>query len=138
MLDVIKNGYSKNEAVSFERKYDFVFNNSGPQYVMVLMDADDDGDDAKNVITDFSNKKFKAQKVKVSHRLTNSEKSFVLITEFPSIKVAQEYINAYKSGFEILDDLQDNRIFIISQDNLKKLIETSKFEDYKQFYDDFY
>jgi hypothetical protein len=138
MLDVIKNGYSKNEAVSFERKYEFVFNNSGSQYVMVLMDADDDGDDAKNVITDFSNKKFKAQKVKVSHRLTNSEKSFVLIAEFPSIKVAQEYINAYKSGFEVLDDLQDNRIFIISQDNLKKLIETSKFEDYKQFYDDFY
>lgn len=138
MLEIMKNGYSKNEAVSFERKYEFVFNNSGPQFVIVIMDADDDGDDAKNVITDFSNKKFKTQKVKVTHRLTNAEKSFVMISEFPSIKVAQEYINAYKSGFEILDDLQDNRIFIITQENLKKLIDTSKFEEYKQFYDDFY
>jgi len=138
MLEIMKNGYSKNEAVSFERKYEFVFNNSGPQFVIVIMDADDDGDDAKNVITDFSNKKFKTQKVKVTHRLTNAEKSFVMISEFPSIKVAQEYINAYKSGYEILDDLQDNRIFIITQENLKKLIDTSKFEEYKQFYDDFY
>lgn len=138
MLDIIKNGVSKNEAVSFEKKYAFNFDDKGTQYVIIVLDADDDGEDAKNIISDFSNKKFKAQKVKVNQRLTNAEKNFILVSEFTSIKGAKDYIDAYKAGFEILDDLQDNKIFIISTENLKKIIENSKFDEYKLFYDDFY
>ena len=32
----------------------------------------------------------------------------------------------------------NNKIYIISNENLKKLIETSKFDEYKLFYDDNY
>ncbi|MEY3591486.1 MAG: hypothetical protein RLZZ38_443, partial [Bacteroidota bacterium] len=39
---------------------------------------------------------------------------------------------------EYLDDYQNNKIYIISQENLKKLIESSKFDDYKAFFIDNY
>ena len=138
MLVIIDKGYSKNEAVNFNKTYSFNYSTEGNQSVIVLLDAEDDTDDAKKLISDFSNKKFKTNRVKVTMKTTVSETNFMLVQDFPSIKVAQEYIDAYKAGFEILDDLQDNKIFIISTENLKKLIETSKFDEYKLFYDDNY
>ncbi len=138
MLDILDKGYSKNEAVNFNKTYSFEYSTEGNQNVIVLLDEEDDSDDAKKLISDFSNKKFKTNRVKISMKTTMSEKNFILVQDFPTIKVAQEYIDTYKSGFEILDDLQDNKIYIISIENLKKLIETSKFDEYKLFYDDNY
>lgn len=138
MLDIIDKGYSKNEAVNFNKTYAFEYSTTGNQNVIVLLDEEDDGEDAKKLISDFSNKKFKTNRVKVSMKTTLTEKNFMLVQDFPNVKVAQDYIDAYKAGFEILDDLQDNKIYIISNENLKKLIETSKFDEYKLFYDDNY
>jgi hypothetical protein len=138
MLDVLDKGFSKNEAVNFNKTYAFEYSTEGNQNVIVLLDVDDDSDDAKKLISDFSNKKFKTNRVKVSMKTSMSEKNFMLVQDFPNIKVAQEYIDAYKAGYEILDDLQNNKIYIISTENLKKLIETSKFDEYKLFYDDNY
>ncbi|MEY3075735.1 MAG: hypothetical protein RJB25_1379, partial [Bacteroidota bacterium] len=42
------------------------------------------------------------------------------------------------AGATYLDDYQNNKIYIINQENLKKLIETSKFDDYKGFFIDNY
>ncbi len=76
--------------------------------------------------------------MRVSSKITLSEKSFILVQEFASITLANNFIDAYKAGFEFIDDLQDNKIYIITQENLKKLIETAKFEEYKLFYLDNY
>jgi hypothetical protein len=138
MLDILKTGFSKNEAVNFNKTYSFTYSTEGSQFVFIQLDDEDDADDARNLITDFSNKKFKTNRVKVTMKTTVSEKNFMLVQEFPNVKVAQEYINAYKAGFEILDDLQDNKIYIVTPENLKKLIETAKFDEYKLFYDDNY
>ena len=138
MLEIIKNGYSKNEPVNFNKTYSFAYNSDVAQYVIVLMDDEDDVDDAKGVISDFTTRKLRLTKLKVSPKLTLAEKHMVLIQEFAKIKDAEEYVNAFKAGFEDLGDYQDNKIYIITQENLKKLIESSKFEEYKLFYDDNY
>ena len=138
MLAVIKNGYSKSVPANFEKKSIFVDVPNAVQYVIVLLDDDEDIEEARNAVADFSNKGFKLAKVKVSQKMTLTEKNFVLVQEFQSAKIAGEYINAYKAGFEYLDDFQNNKIYIINQENLKKLIETSKFDEYKVFYDDNY
>jgi hypothetical protein len=138
MLAVIKNGYSKSVPANFEKKSIFVDVPNAVQYVIVLLDDDEDIEEARNAVADFSNKGFKLAKVKVSQKMTLTEKNFVLVQEFQSAKIAGEYINAYKAGFEYLDDFQNNKIYIINQENLKKLIETSKFDGYKVFYDDNY
>jgi hypothetical protein len=138
MLDIIQSGYSKNEELDFNKKYFFEFVSDVTQYVIILLDNEDDMEDSKGTISDFTTKKFKSSKLRVSSKITLSEKSFILVQEFASISLANKFIDAYKAGFEFIDDLQDNKIFIITQENLKKLIETAKFEEYKLFYNDNY
>jgi hypothetical protein len=137
MIDVINGGYSKNEVVNFNKTYIYKFDDKVPQYVIVFLDKEDDTEESKNTISDFS-KSFKKTKAKVSAKMTTSEQNFILIQEFPTIAIAIDYINTYKSGTDVLEGLQDNKIFIITQENLKKLIETAKFDEYKLFYDDNY
>jgi hypothetical protein len=138
MLDIIKNGYSKNDPVNFNKTYSFTYNSDAVQYVIVLMDDEDDVDDAKGIIADFTIRELRLTKLKISPKLTLLEKHMVLIQEFSKIGDAEQYINSYKAGFEYLNEYQDNKIYIITQENLKKLIETSKFDEYKLFYDDNY
>lgn len=138
MLEIIQSGYSKNEELDFNKKYFFEFVSDVTQYVIILLDNEDDMEDSKGTISDFTTKKFKSSKLRVSSKITLSEKSFILVQEFASISLADKFIDAYKAGFEFLDDLQDNKIYIITQENLKKLIETAKFEEYKLFYNDNY
>ena len=138
MLEIIQIGYSKNEEINFNKNYFFNFVSDVPQYIIVLPDEDEDTDYSKAVISDFVSKKFKSSKLRVSAKITISEKSFILVQEFPSITLANNFIDSFKAGFELLDELQDNKIYIITQENLKKLIETAKFEEYKLFYNDNY
>ena len=138
MLEIIQIGYSKNEEINFNNNYFFNFVSDVPQYIIVLPDEDEDTDYSKGVISDFVSKKFKSSKLRVSAKITISEKTFILVQEFPSITLANNFIDSFKAGFELLDELQDNKIYIITQENLKKLIETAKFEEYKLFYNDNY
>ena len=135
MIDIINNGISKNEPLPTPKPSIFVYNDSVTQFVIILMDEDEDVNDAKNDISDFTAKKYKNIKLKVQSKLTLKETSFVLVAEFASVKLASDYIVTYKAGYEELDQWQNNRIQIITQENLKKLIESSNFELYKEFYD---
>jgi tetratricopeptide (TPR) repeat protein len=139
MLDILKKGYSKFDA-NKPNKETSIFTDipNVPQFVIVLLDDDEEADDLRTVVANFSTKAFKTAKVKVSVKTTLDEKNFILISEFPTSKIAWDYLNAYKAGAEYLDDYQNNKIFIINQENLKKLIETSKFDEYKGFFIDNY
>ena len=135
MLDIISKGYSINEALPVAKQGIYVYNDSVTQFLIVLMDQEEDANDARNDITDFNTKKFKSLKLKVQSKLTLNETGFILISKFESIKLANDYIFSYKAGYEQLDQWQNNRIQIITLENLKKLIESSNFESYKEFYD---
>lgn len=139
MLDILKKGYSIFDTkVSKKEASIFTFIPNVVQYVIVIPDEDEDTEDMRTTIANFSNRAFKLSKVKVSVKTTLLEKNFILISDFPTGKIAWDYLNTYKAGAEFLDDYQNNKIFIINQENLKKLIETSKFEEYKGFFIDNY
>jgi NADPH-dependent 7-cyano-7-deazaguanine reductase QueF len=67
--------------------------------------------------------------------MTLKETKMVLVSDLKGVSAAQDFINLYKSSFEQLGDFQNNKIKIITQENLKKLIESDNFEAYNQFYD---
>jgi hypothetical protein len=139
MLEIIQKGYSKFDVTKpSQEKSIFVDVPNATQFVIILLDEDEDADDARTTISNFSAKAFKTTKVKASVKTTLNETNFILISEFPTAKIAWDYLNAYKAGAEFLDDYQNNKIYIINQENLKKLIETSKFEEYKGFFIDNY
>lgn len=139
MLEILNKGYSKFELKpeSTEQSI-FTYTPSGTHFVIVLLDEDEEADDVRTTVANFSSKAFKTSKVKVTVKTTLDEKNFILISDFPTSKIAWDYLNAYKAGVEYLDDYQNNKIFIINQENLKKLIETSKFDEYKGFFIDNY
>ena len=138
MIQTIQNGFSKFEVGAKKEASIFSSDIVGIQYVVILLDEDEDADELRTAVSNFSAKAFKTAKVKVTVKTTVAEKNFVLVSEFPSSKIAWDYLNAYKAGFEYLDDYQNNKIYIITQENLKKLIESSKFDDYKAFFIDNY
>jgi len=138
LLDILENGFSKNDSVNFDPEYIYTFDETEKHFIIVLLDEDDDEDDVKYGVSTFNKKKHKAKKLKTSTNLTMNKTSFILVKEFENIKSAQEYINTYKAGYDILDDYQDNKIYSIGKNNLKILIETSNFEEYKSFFIDFY
>jgi tetratricopeptide (TPR) repeat protein len=138
MIQTIQKGYSKFELANKKETSIFSTDISGTQYVIVLLDEDEEADELRTAVANFSTKGFKTSKVKVTVKTTVAENNFVLVSDFPSAKIAWDYLNAYKAGFEYLDDYQNNKIYIISQENLKKLIESSKFDDYNAFFIDNY
>ncbi|MDG2153710.1 MAG: hypothetical protein P8K10_07220 [Crocinitomicaceae bacterium] len=138
LLDILKNGFSKNDSINFDPEYIYKYDDSEKHFVIVLLDEDDDEEDVKYGVSAFNKKKHKAKKLKTSSNLTVNKTAFVLVKEFENIRLAQEYINSYKAGYEILDEYQDNKIYSIGKNNLKILIETSNFEEYKSFFIDFY
>lgn len=139
MLEILNKGYSKFELKPESKEQSiFTYTPSGTQFVIVLLDEDEEADDVRTTVANFSSKAFKTSKVKVTVKTTLDEKNFILISDFPTSKIAWDYLNAYKAGVEYLDDYQNNKIFIINQENLKKLIETSKFDEYKGFFIDNY
>ena len=138
MIQTIQKGVSKFEVGTKKESSIYSTDISGTQFVIVLLDEDEEADDLRTAVANFSTKGFKTGKVKVTVKTTVAENNFVLVSDFPSAKIAWDYLNAYKAGFEYLDDYQNNKIYIISQENLKKLIESSKFDDYKAFFIDNY
>ena len=138
LLDILKNGFSKNDSVNFNPDYIYIYNDTEKHFVIVLLDEDDEQEDLTYGVSAFNKKKHKSKKLKTSSNITMNKTAFVLVKEFENIKTAQEYINSYKAGYEILDEYQDNKIYSIGKNNLKILIESSNFEEYKSFFIDFY
>ena len=135
LIDILKKGYSINLALPTPKTSVFNYNDTVTQFVIILLDEEEEVGDARNAISDFTTKQYKVAKLKVASRMTLTEVPFVIVTEFNSIKLATDYINAYKASYQFLNDWQNNRIQIITQENLKKLIESSNFDAYKEFYD---
>jgi hypothetical protein len=102
---------------------------------MVLLDAEEDFDDLKSSVSDFSTKTFKKSKPKVTSAMTLKETNMVLVSDFKTIAAAMDFVNLYKASTDVLGEYQNNKISIITQENLKKLIESDNFEGYKTFYD---
>ena len=138
LLEILKNGVSKNDSVNFDPDYIFKYDDTEKHFIIILLDEDDEDEDVKYGVTAFNNKKHKSKKLKASSNLTINKTPFILVKEFKNIRAAQEYINSYKAGYEVLDEYQDNKIYSIGRNNLKILIETSNFEEYKSFFIDFY
>jgi hypothetical protein len=67
--------------------------------------------------------------------MTLKETNMVLVSDFKTIAAAMDFVNLYKASTDVLGEYQNNKISIITQENLKKLIESDNFEGYKTFYD---
>lgn len=137
MINIIKNGYSKNEPAVFGNKTIYTYEEEGPQVVLIFLEEKDNIDLAKSKISDFTREFFPKSRLKVTTSLLG-ERTLVMISEFPSEKEAREYTRKYGDTRKYLLDLQKARRVVISPKNLRLLFETNKVEDYILFYEEYF
>lgn len=138
MLEIIKNGYSKNIEADFSNKSPYTFNDEAIQWVIVFLDKKDNSTMAKTKVSDFNREFFSRDKLKVSSKIYGSDQSIILIQEFENDMKAAEYVRVYKATRKHLMDLQKAKILVITQENMKVLFETQKLQEYETFYDEYY
>lgn len=138
MLEVIKNGVSKNEPVVFGNKTIYSYEENVPQMVLVFLNEKDNIDISKSKISDFTREFFPKAKAKITTNLFNGNQNIVMIAEFPNERAAKEYVQTYKKTRKYLLDLQNAKTVIITPKNLKLLFETKELEQYETFYQEYY
>lgn len=138
MLDIIKNGYSQNIVVDFNKKSDYTFNDDVPQWVIIFLDKTEGANMAKTKVSDFNKEFFSRDKLKVSSKIFTDDQSVVLVQEFPTDLKAKEYVRVYKQTRKHLLDLQKAKILIITQENMKVLFEKKNLAEYELFHEENY
>lgn len=138
MLEIIKNGYSKNIEADFSNKSPYTFNDEAIQWVIVFLEKKDNSTMAKTKVSDFNREFFSRDKLKVSSKIYGADQSIILIQEFDNDMKAAEYVRVYKATRKHLMDLQKAKILVITQENMKVLFETQKLQEYETFYDEYY
>jgi len=138
MIDIIKNGYSKNELVDFGSKSPFKYDDSEPQMVIIFLEPDENSNLAKSKIVDFQREFFSRDKLKVSSKIYSPSQSIILVSGFETEADGIEYIRVYKRTRKYLLDLQNAKILMITSDNLKVLFEKQNLPEYETFYEEYY
>lgn len=138
MIDIIKNGYSKNEPVIFGNKTIYTYEEKVPQIVMILLGEKDNIDLSKTKVIDFTREFFPNSKVKITTSLYRGTINTIRVAEFPTEKEAKEYVKKYKATRKYLLDLQNAKTLIITPKNLKLLYDTGELEQYELFYQEYY
>jgi hypothetical protein len=138
MLDIIKNGYSKNEPVVFGNKTIYSYEENVPHIVIIFLDPKENLDLSKSKVFDFTREFFPKSKAKVSTNLYNSTQNILMVAEFAKEADAKEYVNTFKKTKKYLLDLRESKTLIISPKNMKLLFETKEMGQYELFYTEFY
>ncbi len=138
MLSIIKNGYSKNEAVDFGSKTPFNYTDRSELSVIIFLPEGTTSNDAKTKISDFHREFFSRDKLKVSSKVYGKEQSVVLVDSFEDEMSATNYIRVYKKTRKYLLDLQNAKILMITPENLKVLFQKHNLVEYESFYEEYY
>lgn len=138
MIGIIQNGYSTNIEVDYSKKSPYTFNDEVPQWVIVFLDKSEGVSTAKTKVSDFNKEFFSRDKLKVSSKIFGDDQSILLVQEFPTDLKATEYIRVFKATRKHLLDLQNAKIVVITQENMKILFERKNVKEYEDFFDEFY
>ena len=138
MIDVIKNGYSPDIAADFDAKSVFEYSTSSPLLMIVMLEKTDNTNTVKTNVSNFSREFFSADKLKVQLSQFNEEQQFLMIREFPTEAKAKKYMSSFLKTKKYIGELQNRKVFIITNENFVKLIGNKNLEGYLKFYNDFY
>ncbi len=138
MVDIIQNGYSKNEVVDFSKKSIFNYADNVSHYVLIFLPKEENTSLAKTKVVDFHREFYSRAKLKVSSKIYGSDQSIILVDDFKNDLEAKEYMRTFKATRKYLFDLQNAKTLLITQENLKTLFQTQKLKEYEEFCEEYY
>lgn len=140
MKDILVNGFSKNEPIQKKSEGIFKFKEDVPMNVVVFIDPlkkDLTSSNCRTRVTEFNEEFFDIEKLNVISKVLG-EHTILIIKEFENDLSANKYVETFRKTKKHLLDLQEAKVFFISNENLKTLFETQKVEEYDAFYEEFY
>lgn len=137
MIDVIKNGYSKNIEADFGSKFSFNYDDQAQQWVIIFLPDEESSSGAKTKVVDFHREFFSRSKLKVNSKIYGDQ-SIILVNDFANESEGTEYIRVFKKTRKYLLDLQNAKIIMITQENMKILFEKQNLPEYEKFYEEYY
>lgn len=137
MRDIILNGYSKNEAVNFNKPSLYKYKENEQMNVLVFLDDNLNSSMAKTRVADFNKEFYGRERLMTSSKIFGKQ-SVILVKTFDSEDQAAMYVSQFQKTEKHLKELRKAKVLFISDDNLKTLFETMKLEDYQLFFDDNY
>lgn len=138
MLDIIKNGYSKNVVADFSNKSVYTYDDKASHYVLIFLPEGDNSSLSKSKVSDFNREFYSRAKLKVTSKIYGSDQSIILVDEFENDLDAKEYMRTFKATRKHLFDLQNAKTILITQENLKTLFQTTKLKEYEEFCEEYY
>lgn len=138
MIDIINNGFSLNEIVDFRNKTDFVYNDQLKLSVIIFLDENVSANDAKVKVTDFHREFFSRDGLKVNSKIFGTNQGVIIVDEFEDESAAAAYIRVYKKTRKYLLDLQNAKIMMITNENMRVLFKKGKTDEYDKFYEEYY
>lgn len=138
MIDIILNGYSKNEEVDFSNKSVFNYTDNKPHFVLIFLSKDDNSSLSKTKVVNFNREYYSRSKLKVSSKIYGDDQSIVLVDDFKTDLEAKEYMRTFKATRKHLFELQNAKTLLITKENLKTLFQTQQLKEYEEFCEEYY
>ena len=86
---------------------------------------------SKNKIADFNKTSFSKDQLKTKSVFLNTSDQMILVENFKNLNDAMDYYTAFKVNKGGVSDLQNQKYFVITQENLNKLglIEVKRYDN---------
>jgi hypothetical protein len=137
MIKIIKEGFSKNDSI-VKKVSPYTYQDDAVHYIIVMVDKNTKVNDVQTKINSLNTNKFSNLKLKSSTVVLSDATNLVLLKEFKSLKKGKEYVTSYKAAKKEMGKFNEFKVFLISSENLKKLLELKKIEEYELFHDENY
>lgn len=138
LIELIKNGVSASgEKPVKKNEYIYEFDDKVDHWVILFLDPKENSNLSKSKVADFNKEFYGKYNLNVNSKIYGTDQSIILIDAF-DIDQALEYVKTFGRTKKYVDSLRGNKIYTISQANLKKLFETMDLEEYDLFYTEFY
>jgi hypothetical protein len=139
MIDIIKNGYSKNIEADFSSKAIYNYQEGEEVWVLIFPGEKEQKNIglAKTDVSDFNKEYFGRNKLITDSKVFGTDQS-VIVVKTLSEKDAASYVTKFKKTKKYLGDMMNAKIIYITKENLKILFETKKLEEYESFFLEYY
>ncbi len=138
LMNIIANGYSQDVPYDFAKAKIFSYDDKLPYKVLVFIGEKETSNGARTKVTDFNREFFSRERLKVSSKIYGKDESVILVEEFPDQMSAAKYIRVFKQTRKYLLDLQNAKIYMITNDNLRVLFKEQNLVEFEKFYEEYF
>ena len=138
MINIIKNGFSKWDEVSFEDNSTEFEYTSDKMFFVIVANKDEKVGELKKDLSNFNSEFFGNDKLKTDATIIGTDTDIVRVITFKNENDAKKYLKAFKQAKRTVNHLQSHTFFIITDKNFVKLLGGGNLSGYLKFYADFY